>query len=114
MAVAAMLLMLGGAVAALAQQSATATIEGIVTDPNNAVVVGAKVTARNVDTALTREITTDASGLYRLIALPPGTYALSASATGFAENKYGNVWLDAFSFPGITSTSKISRIFAII
>lgn len=91
--VAAMLLMLGGVVSALAQQSATATIEGIVTDPNNAVVVGAKVTARNVDTGLTREITTDASGLYRLIALPPGTYALSASATGFAENKYGNVTL---------------------
>lgn len=92
-AFAAMLLLVSSFVAALAQQSATATIEGIVNDPNNAVVVGARVTARNVDTGLTREITTDASGIYRLTALQPGTYALSASATGFAENKYGNVTL---------------------
>lgn len=88
-----MLLLVSSFVAVLAQQSATATIEGIVNDPNNAVVVGARVTARNVDTGLTREITTDASGIYRLTALQPGTYALSASATGFAENKYGNVTL---------------------
>ena len=92
-AFAAMLLLVSSFVAVLAQQSATATIEGIVNDPNNAVVVGARVTARNVDTGLTREITTDASGIYRLTALQPGTYALSASATGFAENKYGNVTL---------------------
>ena len=88
-----MLLMLGCAVSALAQQAATATIEGIVTDPNNAVVVGAKVTARNVDTGLTREIVTDASGIYRLPALQPGTYELAASATGFSENKFGRVTL---------------------
>jgi outer membrane receptor protein involved in Fe transport len=79
--------------AAFGQQAATATVEGTITDPNNAIVVGAKVTARNVDNGLTREITTDSAGLYRLAALPPGTYALSASASGFAENKYGNVTL---------------------
>ncbi|MEK7833048.1 MAG: carboxypeptidase-like regulatory domain-containing protein, partial [Acidobacteriota bacterium] len=90
---AAMLLTISSFAVAFAQQSATATIEGVITDPNNAVVVGAKVAARNVDTGQTREITTDASGIYRLTALQPGTYALSASATGFAENKYGNVTL---------------------
>lgn len=87
-------LMLSAFVTAFGQQAATATIEGIITDPNNAIVVGAKVTARNVDNGLTREITTDSTGLYRLAALPPGTYALSASASGFAENKYGNVTLN--------------------
>jgi outer membrane receptor protein involved in Fe transport len=75
------------------QQSATATIEGIVTDPNAAVVPGAKVTVKNVDTGLTREITTDESGIYRITALPPGTYQISASGQGFAENKYGTVTL---------------------
>lgn len=88
-----LLLTLLSVVNAFAQQAATATIEGVITDPNNAVVVGAKVTARNIDTGLTREIITNSSGLYRLAALQPGTYALSASATGFAENKYGNVTL---------------------
>src|SRR5262249_53088831 len=75
------------------QQAATATIEGAVTDPNGAVVPGAKVTIKNVDTGLTREITTDNSGIYRFTALPPGTYQITASGQGFAENKYGPVTL---------------------
>ncbi|MEO6723661.1 MAG: TonB-dependent receptor, partial [Blastocatellia bacterium] len=87
----ALLLTLAAFTAAFGQQAASGTIEGVVNDPNNAVVVGTRVAARNVDTGLTREITTDSSGIYRLIALPPGTYSLSASSQGFAENKYGNV-----------------------
>src|SRR5262245_50214041 len=75
------------------QQAATATIEGVVTDPQNAVIPGAKVTVKNVDTGLTREITTDDSGIYRIAALPPGVYQISASGKGFAENKYGSVTL---------------------
>jgi outer membrane receptor protein involved in Fe transport len=75
------------------QQAATATIEGVVTDPQNALIPGAKVTVKNVDTGLTREITTDDSGIYRIAALPPGAYQISASGKGFAENKYGAVKL---------------------
>src|SRR5882672_9903820 len=75
------------------QQAATATIEGIVTDPNKAAVPGAKVTVKNRDTGLTREITTDDSGIYRIAALPPGAYQISAGGKGFAENKYGAVTL---------------------
>src|SRR5262245_12521414 len=71
------------------QQAATATIEGVVTDPQNALVPGAKITVKNVDTGLTREITTDVSGIYRIAALPPGAYEIRAGAKGFAENKYG-------------------------
>src|SRR5262245_56262790 len=71
------------------QQAATATIEGIVTDPNKAAVPGAKVMVKNLDIGLTREITTDGSGIYRIAALTPGTYQISASGQGFAENKSG-------------------------
>ena len=79
--------------AALAQQGATATIEGLVTDPNAAVVPNATVTVRNVNTGLERTITTDADGLYRLPLLPPGLYEISATAPGFAQNKYGQITL---------------------
>src|SRR5215468_1520093 len=75
------------------QQAATATIEGIVTDPNKAAVPGAKVTVKNLDIGLSREIITDDSGIYRIAALPPGAYQISASGKGFAENKYGAVTL---------------------
>src|SRR5262249_11127603 len=75
------------------QQAATATIEGIVTDPNNAAVPGAKVTIKNVDTGLKREVTTDTNGIYRIAALPPGSYEIGAGAEGFTDNKYGAVTL---------------------
>ena len=78
---------------ARAQQVATATIEGVVTDPNGAVVQGAKVTATNTATGFTRIISTDDSGIFRLPLLPPGTYSITAAAQGFAENKYGSVIL---------------------
>jgi outer membrane receptor protein involved in Fe transport len=81
------------ALPALAQQAATATIEGIVSDPNGAVVPNARVTARSTDTGLAREVMTDADGLYRIPLLPPGTYRITASAQGFAENNYGTVTL---------------------
>ncbi len=76
------------------QQAATATIEGVVTDPQGAVILGAKVTARNTDTGFIREITTDESGIYRLTTLPPGKYQITASSQGFAENKFGNITLN--------------------
>jgi outer membrane receptor protein involved in Fe transport len=75
------------------QQAATATIEGIVTDANKAAVPGAKVTVKKLDTGLTREITTDDTGIYRIASLPPGAYQISAGGKGFAENKYGAVTL---------------------
>src|SRR5688572_15220709 len=81
------------AVSVFGQQAATATIEGIVTDQNNSAVSGAKVTLRNTSIGLIREINTDENGIYRIAALPPGTYQISASGNGFAENKYGAVTL---------------------
>ena len=60
----------------------SATLEGRVTDPQGATVAGVAVTA----TAPGREaiaVTTDGTGMYRLTALDPGTYALSISMPGF-------------------------------
>jgi outer membrane receptor protein involved in Fe transport len=76
-----------------AQTAATATIEGQVTDQNNAVVPNAKVSVRSADTGLERTVVTDNDGIYRLPLLPPGTYRLTASAPGFAENRFGSITL---------------------
>ena len=75
------------------QQAATATIEGVITDPNGAVVPQAKVTAKNTETGFTREISTDDSGVYRLPLLPPGTYDLTVTAANFAELKRSTIRL---------------------
>jgi len=61
----------------------TATITGKIADQNNAVVSGARVTARNIATSVERLTTTDERGTYQFAALPVGNYRLEISATGF-------------------------------
>jgi hypothetical protein len=76
----AMLLLL----AAPAAAQTTSTIEGTVTDTSGAVIPGAAVTVRGATIAAERSATTDAKGVYRVTALPAGTYTVSASFTGLA------------------------------
>ena len=59
------------AISVAAQQAATATIEGIVTDPNGAVVPAATVTVKNTDTSFTREMISDERGICPWPAAPP-------------------------------------------
>jgi outer membrane receptor protein involved in Fe transport len=68
-------------------QATTGDIEGRVLDPNGAVVPNATVTAKNEATGFERTANTDGDGNYRIVLLPPGTYAVEATAGGF--NKVG-------------------------
>src|SRR5947209_2204190 len=58
-------------------QSNAADLQGIVRDPNGAVVANASVTARNVGTNVTREATTNNDGFYKIVNLPPGEYEVT-------------------------------------
>ena len=59
------------------------SIDGNVTDPSQAAVVDAKVTATNQDTSFTRETLTNTGGGYSLPTLPPGTYTVKVMSPGF-------------------------------
>jgi hypothetical protein len=61
-----------------------AQITGSVKDSSGAIIPGATVTARNVDTGLTRTAVTDGSGEYRLPSLPPGRYSVATELSGFS------------------------------
>ena len=61
-----------------------AQINGAVKDSSGAVIPGATVTARNLETGLLRTAVTDAQGEYRLPSLPPGRYSVSTELTGFS------------------------------
>jgi hypothetical protein len=74
---------IAGPVALEAQSPDTASIVGTITDSQAAVVPGASVRARRVDTGLTRTTVTDAAGYYRLLALAPGEYEVVAELAGF-------------------------------
>ena len=66
-------------------QSAEGRIVGSVVDQSGAVVAGAKVTMTNTGTNFGRQVTTTSSGDYAVANLEPGTYVVSAEATGFKK-----------------------------
>jgi len=65
-------------------------IEGKVTDPKGAVVVGAKVLVTDPVTGQTFNATTDSQGHYQ-ITVPAGNYYVTVSAAGFAEGRRDSV-----------------------
>ena len=69
--------------AALCAQANLGTITGLVTDTANAVVPGARVTVRNLDTNMERTSRSSASGDFTITNLAPGNYELTAEMAGF-------------------------------
>src|SRR5258707_15373877 len=61
-----------------------AQITGTVKDQSGAIIPGATVTSRNVDTGLTRTGVSDGAGEYRLVSLPPGRYSVATELSGFS------------------------------
>src|SRR5690348_9618114 len=78
---------LWGAVSAtfLFGQDSTGRVIGTVTDPQGAVVAGAKITLTNTETGGTRQTVSGADGQYQVLQLPIGTYAASAEQSGFRK-----------------------------
>ncbi len=66
-------------------QEATASIVGTVTDPKGAVVPDVKITATNTENHVGRETITNHEGYYELLALPIGTYQVTAERQGFRK-----------------------------
>ena len=84
-------LLLNGNFTDVAAQSFRGAIRGEITDAHGLPVAGAKVTARNLGTSETREVTADAEGQYRFVELPAGEYDVSAVAPGLQEARVGRV-----------------------
>lgn len=59
-------------------------IVGTVRDPSGAVLPKVTITVADGQTGFKREVTTDATGQYRVTGLPPSTYDVSAQMSGFA------------------------------
>ncbi len=77
--------------ASLAGQVLYGSIVGTVTDPSGAVIPHAKITATNTGTSQVRTDTTDNEGRYNITNLVPGTYTVSAVASGFRELNQTNL-----------------------
>src|SRR5215472_1778474 len=64
-------------------QGFSASITGVVNDASGAVLPGTAITAKHIETGLTRAALTDAGGGYSLPSLPVGGYELTAEKAGF-------------------------------
>lgn len=78
----------------LAAQSTTGAITGTVVDQAQAVIAGATVTVRNLQTNATRSATTDSDGRFRIEGLPVGNYEVTVEHTGFAKHVRGPITLN--------------------
>ena len=68
-------------------QSTYGTIYGSVTDPSSAVIKEAIVEAKNPSTGAVRSVKTGADGTFRFVNLDPGSYSISATASGFSSQE---------------------------
>src|SRR4051794_13297544 len=76
-----------------------ATIAGVVRDASGAVMPGVNVEAASPALIQrVRTVTTDAQGQFKIVQLPPGTYSVPFSLTGFQTLKREGVALTA-NFP---------------
>jgi hypothetical protein len=69
----------------LSAQNSSGTLRGKVTDPSGAVISGATVTASTASGQQSTAVSNN-QGVYEIKGLAPGTYTVSAVATGFATD----------------------------
>lgn len=93
----------------LRSQSVTATLSGLVQDPQTASIQGAKLILRDPARGFTRETTSDASGIFLFPHLPPSTYDLSIEARGFATSRYERIVLNANDQRSLPVSLKVAQ-----
>ena len=65
-------------------QTTQGGIVGTIRDEKGAGIVAAKATITNLATGLERQVATAENGIFRVLALPTGSYGIKAEAPGFA------------------------------
>ena len=85
-----LLICLLGALHVAAQVQTYSEISGTVSDATGAVVPGVTITLKEQNTGAVRTIVTGANGAYSFLSIPPGTYSVKASGTGFKTAEVTN------------------------
>ena len=60
-----------------------AILQGVVSDPSGAIVIGSTVLVERIDSGTRRQTLTDTEGRYRLVALAAGEYRVEVRASAF-------------------------------
>src|SRR5215472_6513485 len=88
-------------------QSIYATLTGIVSDAQEAVVPNAKVSITNELSGEVRKTTTNADGYYTFAALPVGSYKLTIESQGFSPAELSGIQFTSAERRNINVTLKV-------
>ena len=94
----------------LFSQVNTGTISGVVQDTSGAVIAGAMVTIRNVDTGAVRTLTSDEGGRYIAPVLPLGNYEVRGQQTGFQTEIRSGIVLTVGREEVVNLTLKVGQL----
>src|ERR1700682_2649520 len=90
-------------------QVSGATLSGTVTDASGAVITNAEVSIKNTATDVTREVTTDSSGVYSAPNLLPGIYEITVVAAGFSTSVQTGLTLTVGATQALDISLQIGR-----
>ncbi len=92
---------------AWSQATSTATVTGLVTDEQNAAVVGAEIRLLENATGGSHTTLTNETGRYVIVNVQPGTYVVTISKTGFTVFKINAQKVDVGSSMSINAVLKV-------
>ena len=93
----------------LGAQQTLGGITGEVTDPNGGAIPNVQVTALGEQTALSRSVKTNGTGVYAFVNLPIGTYTLTFTAEGFEAQKTPHITVQADRTATVGAQLKIGK-----
>src|SRR5271168_1759414 len=87
-----------------------AGIQGVILDPQGAVVSGAAVTLTSKETNIAKTATTDDSGVYNFLSLAPGRYTIAVEKAGFKKKNLDDVLVAAEQTQAVNITLEVGEI----
>src|SRR5690242_6783385 len=91
-------------------QVTTGALLGTVQDPSGAAIRGAKITARNLQTGLTRSVLSGEDGEYAINLLPVGDYSIRVESAGFKSEERSSVTLLINSRARVDFTLQVGNV----
>jgi hypothetical protein len=91
-------------------QLGTSTIRGTITDSSGAALSGATVTITNLQTNLSRTLTTGSAGGYSFESIPPGDYKVEIEAKNFRKSVVNRVQALVGSIAEVSQSLKVGAV----
>ena len=95
-------------------QTSNATLHGTVADSSGAVLPGVTVKLQAPATGLTRDVVTNAAGVYVFNFLPSGEYEITAELAGFKSVRRADIRLEIGQSLGLDLKMEVGQVSEIV